>query len=310
MARHVRSTIRYDGPALAGHAMDVQDLAPALLALADIVQIANRKFNAGSADIRVLVDADTEQKCFQLDLSLVQSFIDQAATFLGQKDVATVKEIAEWIGLIGGPSLGLFGLYKRISSGGAKARGVTFRAGDTIGTTIINIEGDSNTVIVSTQTAELARDPEIVRHVRTVVRPLEKDGYEDLAFIHNDQAVTTIDKEEAAAIISAPMVVEGQDEHVTTSEIRGSVRIKSPQYEGNAKWSLLWGGRAISAEMPLAWATDFQSNRISAAPNSVLDVSMTENVRLDAAGLALSAPTYVVGTVHAVTPPPIQMSLI
>lgn len=45
MSRHVKTTIRYDGPALSEHDMDVQDLAPALLALADIIQIANRKFN-------------------------------------------------------------------------------------------------------------------------------------------------------------------------------------------------------------------------------------------------------------------------
>ena len=50
--------------------MDVQDVAPALLALEDIVQIANRKFNGGSAGIRVLVNADVEQKVFQIGLRL------------------------------------------------------------------------------------------------------------------------------------------------------------------------------------------------------------------------------------------------
>ncbi len=95
MARHVRTRIRYDGQALAGHEMNVQDLAPALLAVSNIVQIANRKFNGDGATIRVLVDADVEQQCFQLDLSLVQSLFDQAAVLVGAKDIATAKEIAE-----------------------------------------------------------------------------------------------------------------------------------------------------------------------------------------------------------------------
>ncbi len=95
MARHVRTRIRYDGPALADHEMDVQDLAPALLAMAEIVQIANRKFNGDAVSIRVMVDADVEQQCFQLDLSLVQSIFDHAAVLIGHKDVATAKDIAE-----------------------------------------------------------------------------------------------------------------------------------------------------------------------------------------------------------------------
>ena len=76
MSKHVTTTIRYDGPALAGHEMDVQDLAPALLALAEIAQIANRKFNGDRASLKVLVNADVEQQCFMLDLSMIQSLIE------------------------------------------------------------------------------------------------------------------------------------------------------------------------------------------------------------------------------------------
>ena len=48
------------GPLLVSHEMDVQDLAPALLAMTEIVQIANRKFNGDAVAIRVTVDADVE----------------------------------------------------------------------------------------------------------------------------------------------------------------------------------------------------------------------------------------------------------
>lgn len=74
VTKHVRTTIRYDGPALADHEMDVQDLAPALLVLADLIQIANQKFNGKNANMKVLVNADVEQKCFMIDISLVQTF--------------------------------------------------------------------------------------------------------------------------------------------------------------------------------------------------------------------------------------------
>jgi hypothetical protein len=101
MTKHLQTTIRYDGPALVDHEMDVQDLAPALLALAEIAKIANQKFNGDRASIKVLVNADTEQKCFQLDLSLVQSWLDHGKLLLGKENVTTVSQIAAIIGIAG-----------------------------------------------------------------------------------------------------------------------------------------------------------------------------------------------------------------
>lgn len=310
MARHVRTRIRYDGPALVGHEMDVQDLAPALLAVSEIVQIANRKFNGDSAAIRVMVDADVEQQCFQLDLSLVQSLFDQAATLIGTKEVASAKDIAEWIGLISGSGLGLFQLLKRIYGHKDDARPtVTFAAGDQHGTTIINIAGDVHGLVVPTPTAQLLVDSDVNRNVKAVLRPLEREGYEDLSFLHGDELVVHIDKEEALEIISEAPLDPSAPPTESVSHIRGAVRIKSPQYEGGAKWSLLWQGRAIDAEMTggaAAWVLDFQQNRVSAPPNSTLEVTMVETVKLDANGLAVAKPSYNVHEIHSVTPPPVQ----
>ena len=310
MARHVRTRIRYDGPALVGHDMDVQDLAPALLAVSSIVQIANRKFNGDSATIRVMVNADIEQQCFQLDLSLIQSLFDQAAVLVGSKDVATAKDIAEWVGLIGTGGVGLFQVLKRIYGSGDEGRPeVTFTVGDQAGTTIINIAGDVHGIVVPTPTAQLLVDPEVNRNVKAVLRPLEKEGYRDLSFLHGDTEVAHISKGEAERIIADAPLDPSSPPTESVSQIRGWVRIKSPQYEGSARWSLLWQGRAIEAEMKDAaagWVEDFQHNRVSAPPNTSLDVSMTETVKLDANGLALGKPTYAVHEVHRATPPPTQ----
>lgn len=314
MARHVRTRIRYDGPALASHEMDVQDLAPALLAISEIVQIANRKFNGDHASIRVMVDADVEQQCFQLDLSLVQTLYEQAANLIGTKEVATAKDLAEWVGLIGGPALGLFQALKHIY-GHSRSDGaplVTFAAGDQKGTTIINIVGDVHGLTVPTETAHLLVDKEVQKNVKSVLRPLQQDGYEDLSFIHGSDTVAIFERDDAQRIIdSAPLDPSGTPTE-SPSHIVGVVRIKSPQYEGGAKWSLLWQGRAIDAEMvgnAASWVEDFQNNRVYAPPNTTLNVSMTETVKLDDRGLAVGKPSYVVYEVHKVTLPPEQKSL-
>lgn len=312
MARHVRTRIRYDGPALAGHEMDVQDLAPALLAMAEIVQIANRKFNGNAVSIRVMVDADVEQQCFQLDLSLVQSIFDQAAVLIGSKDIATAKEIAEWVGIIGGSGLGLFGLLKRIYGGKGDANpGVTLTTGSQTGITIVNISGDVHvhSIEVPTETARLLVDPDVAKNVKAVLGPLVREGYEDVTFLHDDKPVTQIDRQTAREIITASPIVTDDTPTESASQIRGVVRIKAAQYEGGARWSLLWQGRAIDAEMAdeaASWVDDFQHNRIAAPPNTTLDVSMTETVKLNAQGLAVGKPSYVVHEVHGSTTPPTQ----
>ncbi|WP_187335989.1 hypothetical protein [Novosphingopyxis iocasae] len=242
----------------------------------------------------------------------MQSVLDQAATLLGQKDVATAKEIAEWIGITGAPSLGLFALLKRIYGKGDTPPAVTFTTGDQTGTTTINIAGDVQSLVVPTETAKLLVDQDVRKNVRGVLKPLERDGYEDLTFLHHEQPVTRIEKDEVANIRSAPPNDPEEEQTESASSIRGAVRIKSPQYEGGVKWSLLYQRRAIDAEIAdeaTKWVADFQANRVAAPPNTFLEVSMTETVRLNEHGLAVSKPAYVVHEVHSVTPLPTQPGL-
>lgn len=309
MGKHVRTTIRYDGPALASHEMDVQDLAPALLSLADLIQIANRKFNGTEADIKVLVNADVEQRCFMLEISLVQSFLEQAKGFLGTDHVKTAHDIAEWIGMIAGGGVGLFQLLRFLRR--AKDAGSPLQIqNDGMGNTIII--GNGNTITVPTPVYLLAQEPRAVEKAKGVLQPLAKEGYSTLAFLNDGAETFEVDSDEAAGIADLPNEPFAAVPKESVSQIRGEVRIKSAQYEGNAQWSFMWNGRSISAEMvdaAAAWVADFQENRISAPPNSTLDVSMLETVQLNANGIAVGKPSYRVLKVHSVTPPPRQIGL-
>lgn len=309
MTKHVRTTIRYDGPALAEHEMDVQDLAPALLALADLIQIANRKFNGTETDIKVLVNADVKQRCFMIDISLVQSFLDQAKGFLGSDHVKTARDIAEWIGIIGGGSAGLFQLLKFLR--GSKDAGTPLHI-QSDGTGNVIVTGNGNTIVVPQQVYQLAQEPKAIEKAKGVMHPLTKEGYETLAFLHGEEETFEVNSNEAEGIGELPSQPLSDIPSESVSQIRGQVRIKSAQYEGNAQWAFLWNGRAINAEMAdkaAEWVTDFQANKISAPPNSTLDVSMLETAQLDTQGLIVGKPSYRVLEVHSVTPPPRQGSM-
>jgi len=280
MSKHIQTTIRYDGPALADHEMDVQDLAPALLALADIAKIANQKFNGDRASIRVLVNADTEQKCFQLDLSLVQSWLDQASLLIGKDNLTTIEQIAHIIGLAGTPAGGLFWLYKQLY--GAKKQTdpvpeITFTASDSTGVTIINIVGDSNQIEVSNQTAILAQDPRVLQHVKTVLDPLKNPDYRDFSVRQNDAPLIVIDKAEAANIqaVSAPLPPPVLESDEDRQVIKARVMVKTQRNEGKAQWELKWAARAEWASIDdTQWLEKFQSGQVPLAIPFYLDVEM------------------------------------
>lgn len=309
VAKHVKTTIRYDGTALAGHEMDVQDLAPALLALADLIQIANQKFNGSHASIRVLVNADVEQKCFMMDISLVQTLLEQAKGLLAAESVTTAKEIAEWVGILSGSTIGLFQLLKflRGSMGGQLPLQITNN-----GDGNVTISGNGNTIVVRKQVYQLALEPKAVEKAKGVVRPLGKDGYDSLAFLDGDYTVVEFSDDEASGIADLPSQPLSDIPSASVSQIRGQVRIKSAQYEGSAQWAFLWNGRAINAEMvdhAADWVSSFQENKISAPPNSILDVTMNETAQLDAQGLIVGKPAYKVTDVHGVTQPARQIGM-
>ena len=105
--------LAYDGDALRDHAMDVDELAPALLAVGNLCREANRILNEERAEVLVRVRVDFERRCFDIHFELVQSLYDQVKGFLGDERVATAKTLLEWIGLLGPPgALSLFGFLK------------------------------------------------------------------------------------------------------------------------------------------------------------------------------------------------------
>lgn len=307
MATHVHTTIRYDGPGLQEHDMDVQDLAPALLALAEIAQIANRKFNGERASLRVLVNADVEQRCFQLDLSLIQSLLDQAQVLIGRENVTTAQQIAEIIGLVGGPVGTLFGLYKWLYGKDRQSPGISFTKTEATGVTIVNIVGDGNTVEVSNQVAVLASDPEIMKRVKTVLRPLQKPDYSDFSVLNREQQVVKIDKEEAKGIIAAepPMLLaEVETPQAEPIHATGPAWVDTPHFRGLAKWTLLWSGQRVDAKMPEEFLRQFQENEIIVVPNTKLTVRMKVLTNVDENGQPAGSPEFIVEEVLQVDLPP------
>jgi hypothetical protein len=82
------------------HSIDVEALAPALLAFGRLIREANAEFNGHHSKSKVLVSSDFEDRCFHIDFDVIVSYYEQLRTLLATESVKTAKEILEWIGLL------------------------------------------------------------------------------------------------------------------------------------------------------------------------------------------------------------------
>jgi hypothetical protein len=81
------------------HSMDVEALAPALLAFGRLIREANTEINGKNATSKVLVTTDFENKCFFINFETILGIVRYVRSLLGDDSVKTAKEILEWIGL-------------------------------------------------------------------------------------------------------------------------------------------------------------------------------------------------------------------
>lgn len=301
----IQSVIRYDGPALADHSMDVADLAPALLALSDLLKIANTYVNGDRAGVKVKVNADLDQHCFELSLDLAMTIWEQAKLLLDDEDVIAAERIAAWVGIIGGgASWSLFKLIKFLR--GKEVENVTvIKIDDGKNMVEIIVRGEVDPIVIEQQVYELYANPEARKKAVEVMAPLRTEGYETLEFDQGKDQVFRISKSEVPekGLEELPEVIP---QNVHTSNIRTGVRIRKAAYEGSAKWTVMYK-RAIEAPIKDEdWLAKFQADKVSAPPGSSLEVDLKETYITNDLGEVVGDPTYEILKVYNVVPRPTQ----
>ena len=305
--KSVHTIIKFDGPALAEKSMDVAHLAPALLALSELVKDANRYANGDRAGAKVLVNADLEQKCFELNVELLLTIWEQAKLLISDDNVRSAKEIAEWIGIVGGPTMGLFVLIKKLK--GKKVHSVVvLRVKDGQNEVEITIEGDAETIKLKEAVYELYANVETRRKALAVLEPLREEGYETLEFYEKDGVYVHFGKDDVPERDGSDLP-EVIPQNVHTSTIRAGVKIRRAVYEGKSRWTVMYK-RAVEVSFDdLTWLDSFQRGQISAPPGSYLDADLEETYVTNENGEMVGDPSYKVKKVHGVIPQPEQRRL-
>ena len=91
MAETESFSLKYDGAAFAEHTIDINDLAPALLALSDVIQEANSIANKDNSTVAIKVKA-TDAGSFEIVIHTVQEVSTNAVGMLAGEKVTALDQ--------------------------------------------------------------------------------------------------------------------------------------------------------------------------------------------------------------------------
>ena len=221
----------YDGEDITSGSIDARDLAPALLAFADLVDYGARVIVPEAPPVTVRVRSDFQRGSFDVALQLAHAYDRFVSLFSGNQ----VQAWATLLSLLGVSGAGLFQLIKR--SKGRKPQVVTIERSERV---TITFDGE-NREDIPEGVWQLFNHPGVRRAVEKIVEPLNAEGIDKLELKKDGDTMLHVNKEEAP-YFKAPE--QNADESIFETP-NAMLVVLSPSFRQGNKWRLHDGTKAI-----------------------------------------------------------------
>jgi hypothetical protein len=235
MAERFSFNLVYDGPALQEHRMDVRALAPALLALGELVERANDILNGDQAKVSVDVRASFREGSFGIELDLAQSLWQKVLDLGGNHPVASIATLAGLLGL--SVKDGIVGVVQLIRW----VRGRSIRRIEPIEGGTVRFLVDDEAIEVEERVYKLLQDYKLRRALQGVIaEPLEREGIESVAVVDKKaRHVGFLIEQEEARFFVAP---DAQEEELASEEYTATLQVLTLAFQDGNKWRFTEGG--------------------------------------------------------------------
>ena len=228
----------YDGPALREHAMDVRDLAPAMLALGQLFDAANTALHGDDRRIKVRVQA-TEPGSFQIAFEVVQTLGENLIALFSGPDATAAANLVTLVTGGTGATYGLFKLVKWL-------RGKSPSRVEKLPDNSVRLTIGDETLDIPLDLLRLYQDIPVRAAAQKVIEePLKKDGIDSFEIRESGSTVVRVEKSEAV-YFAKPQI---PDETLVNELRRSAFSIISLAFKEDNKWRLNDGTNAISADI-------------------------------------------------------------
>ncbi|WP_157371022.1 hypothetical protein [Arthrobacter sp. Leaf141] len=261
--------ITYDGPALRAGRMNVKDLAPALLALGDLIERTQELTQPESNRPAVHISA-THEGSFIVDLIImadVPNLVKQALELFNSREVTAALNAHDIVAAVSGAVLLLVTsnqrrkIKKREQGAAPGMSKITFTDG-----TVIEVPMISESLI---------RDLDARRHLKDVVEPLTKEGITSFVF-DSRRSKATVQNTDLDAF-ELPQL-ESEIINETVSEM--AIQPVSIAFQDNNKWKVSDGSRVMWAAIEdTAFLTKVENNEERFGKGDILKVQMKTTQR-------------------------------
>jgi hypothetical protein len=226
--------LEYDGPALQTPEMSVRDLAPALMATADLFQEVNRVLRPTDPDVSVNIRA-TSTGSFDINLTLI--YLAAVATLTSPEAVATTNLMQ-----ILHSTVGLIQFIKRKGRWGVKKVAPVEADPGAVEVTF----GDNASATFPKAVLDLERNISVRRNLSEITKPLHRQGIETVRYQREEIIIGEIDKQDVSAFDAAPEAALPSADQPLESERDALLSIRSLIWEGD-KWRFTDGESTFAA---------------------------------------------------------------
>lgn len=256
--------ITYDGPALEFSEMDVRELAPALLAVGDLLEAATTVLYDGKVKPQVNVRGSFKTGSFGIDFSLLADWTTRMRDLLAGQEATAVANALAILGALGWIAHrtvkpGLFAVLKWL-----RGRPIT-RVDIDKDVAVIHVEEDL--LEIEVKVLALLRSVAVRRATEKMLEPLSRPGVDELV-IGDDEAFVVRVTNDEREWFTAP---DAQEELLVDETRKMIFSIVSLAFKEDNKWRLHDGANTIHAVISDAsFLARVDSNQIAFAKGDVL----------------------------------------
>lgn len=249
----MKARIAYDGPLLSSGQMDVKELAPSLIAFADLVDYANTVLG-GQDKIKVMLNQDSiKAGSFDITMVLDCDILRQAQVLVGiasSNGLADLMTVLGWGATVGGCSCGVFSLIKKIN--GRSLTDINVNENKKAEISL----ADGEKVITDEKVLKVFLDVNCRMSIEKIVMPVKEDGIDSFElrkplYPEDKEPIEKIEKDDVHAFVAPPSAVI-PDEALPPNdppEYEMTVKISAVNFEKGKKWRLTDGNNTFWASI-------------------------------------------------------------